>query len=105
MNNPSIENIYKKIGLNIKRARERKNPYVTQEKLSKSIKMSRTSIVNIEQGYQRVLLHTLYEIASFLNIHISELLPDINENETIEIIKSSNNLSMESVNKAISSIR
>ncbi|MCI0393111.1 MAG: helix-turn-helix domain-containing protein [Acidobacteria bacterium] len=54
----------------------------TKRKLSKAAlgrrlqpELSRASIANIESGKQRVLVHTLIEIANALDVELSELIP------------------------------
>jgi DNA-binding XRE family transcriptional regulator len=49
---------------------------VTQEALSKSVGLSRTSIVNIEKGRQPVQLHLVGKMASSLGIAAAMLIPD-----------------------------
>lgn len=46
-----------------------------QETLSKHLNLSRTSIINIEKGRQRISLEQAWMAASVLDITISELLP------------------------------
>jgi transcriptional regulator with XRE-family HTH domain len=64
---------YKEIGRRIRD--ERKALGFTQYGLAKKIGMPRTAIVQIEAGRQRLLLHTLYDIAHTLGIPVKELLP------------------------------
>jgi transcriptional regulator with XRE-family HTH domain len=54
----------------------------TKKKMSKAAlgrrlqpELSRASIANIESGKQRVLVHTLVEIANALEVEVSELIP------------------------------
>jgi transcriptional regulator with XRE-family HTH domain len=69
----SEEEIYKQLGQSIKSEREKAK--VTQEELAQRIGLKRTSITNIEGGRQKVQLHTLYSIASVLNVLPERLLP------------------------------
>jgi hypothetical protein len=39
--------------------------------------MSRTSVTNIERGRQKMLLHTLWDIAGAVGVEASELLPKV----------------------------
>lgn len=64
---------YKKIGQNIRKHRLRSG--ITQELFAKSIGLSRTSVVNIEVGRQRFMVHALEEIASVLSTKAWRLLP------------------------------
>jgi transcriptional regulator with XRE-family HTH domain len=67
-----IEKIYIHIGKQIKAARNAKN--IKQEDLAKMVGLSRTSIVNIEKGRQRLLIHTLVDIGNALSVDIGALL-------------------------------
>lgn len=67
--------VYEKLGRLVKAARI--NAGLTQEDLASIISVSRTSISNIEAGRQKILLHTLYEIALGLGVDYRDLLPDI----------------------------
>ncbi len=69
----SSQKLYETIGSLIK---DRRNILkITQEELARQVKLTRTSITNIEQGKQRFGVHTLFEIASALKLHPSALLP------------------------------
>jgi transcriptional regulator with XRE-family HTH domain len=63
---------YLRLGELIRDARKRVG--FTQEDLAKFIGLKRTSLVNIEQGEQRIQLHALIEIAVHLKIEPAELL-------------------------------
>lgn len=67
------EEFYREVGRRI--ATKRRDQNKTQEILANSVGLSRTSLVNIEKGAQRVLAHTMYEIASELRVPLTELLP------------------------------
>lgn len=67
------EIFYSIVGQNISRFRQDKN--LTQEKLAKAVHLDRTSISNIEQGRQKILLHFLFEIAEALDVNPTQLLP------------------------------
>ena len=47
---------------------------LTQSQLATAISLSRTSITNIENGRQKVLVHTLVEIASALDVRVGDIL-------------------------------
>jgi transcriptional regulator with XRE-family HTH domain len=64
---------YQMFGSRVRALREKND--VTQEELGRRIDLSRTSIVNIEKGRQRVLLHQIVEIAGALDAKPAELLP------------------------------
>ena len=52
---------------------------LTQDELARRVALTRTSITNIEKGRQRVMLHTLAQIAEALGTTVSKLLPDRKE--------------------------
>ena len=56
---------------------------MTQEALATKTKLTRTSIINIEKGRQQLLLHTLLDIATALQVSPIELIP---EQESIETV-------------------
>lgn len=70
-----IERVYKSIGRQIARFRESRD--LTQGELGEQIspKLTRAAISNIEAGRQRLLVHTLIEIARVLQVAPQELLP------------------------------
>lgn len=72
---PQINNLYWQIGQNVRSAR--KNVGKTQSELAKALKLKRTSLTNIEQGKQRIQLHTLYAIARSLDRPITDFLPPL----------------------------
>jgi transcriptional regulator with XRE-family HTH domain len=65
--------IYKDIGAII-RAR-RKALKLTQDKLSKKLRISRGALANIETGRQNILVHQLYNYATELGLTVNDLLP------------------------------
>lgn len=77
MEKHQIETLYKEIGKRIRETRELKN--INQEELANSIGLSRTSITNIEKGRQKLLVHTLINIAKELSIDVETLLPSYKE--------------------------
>lgn len=75
------ELIYPEVG---RRLLEIRKGRFTQEQLSEAlaergVQLKRASIANIEKGKQRVMLHTLYEIAEVLKVDVAKLLPTIAE--------------------------
>ena len=56
---------YAAVGQRIANRRDRR---MTQEVLATRAKLTRTSIINIEKGRQQILLHTLVDIATALNV-------------------------------------
>jgi transcriptional regulator with XRE-family HTH domain len=73
LNEEQQDKLYCMLGEIIKQKRQEKK--LNQEDLAKQVALSRVSIVNIEKGIQKVQIHTLLEIASFLNFSIDELIP------------------------------
>lgn len=69
------EDLYKAVGQRIRRIREERR--LTQAELAELVSLTRTSITNIEQGRQKLLLHTLYDIAAALTVKASDLLPEV----------------------------
>lgn len=67
---------YEEVGRRIRHARKRREPPLTQEGLAKLVTLTRTSITNVEKGRQRLLLHTLADIAAVLQVDASTLLPE-----------------------------
>jgi len=63
---------YTEVGRRIHRARRGR---MTQEQLANSVRLTRTSITNIERGRQKLLLHTLADIAEALRVEPASLLP------------------------------
>ncbi len=70
-----IEPFYKDLGANIHDAREERE--MTQAQLGQVLNppATRASIANIENGKQRVLVHTLVQLAKVLDVEIGRLLP------------------------------
>ena len=67
--------IYRVVGKRIRQARIKAN--MTQEMLSKKVGLGRTSITNIEDGQQKIRLHTLFAIAKALDLTTQELIEDV----------------------------
>lgn len=70
-----IEEIYPLIGMRIQQLRARRQ--FTQEQLGAWLQppVTRASIANIETGKQRLLVHTLLQVAHTLDVPAEELLP------------------------------
>lgn len=50
---------------------------LTQEQVAKALALSRTSIVNIEKGRQRLIVFQLVRLASALRCEVVDLLPSV----------------------------
>lgn len=66
---------YKLLGANIRSIREEKN--FKQDALAAHLGFTRISISNIETGKQKIQLHSLLELADFLNTPLIEMLPTL----------------------------
>jgi transcriptional regulator with XRE-family HTH domain len=71
--------LYKDFGRLVRDHRRRVR--VTQSQLGERIGLSRTSITNIEQGRQKVLLHQIFALAESLEIRPEALLPAVTPSE------------------------
>lgn len=69
-----VEDLWMYIGARIKECRN--DAGIPQESLADKLKLSRTSIVNLEAGNQQSPLHVLYNCALALGISLSDLLPE-----------------------------
>ena len=67
--------LYADIGNRIRERREELG--LTQQALASMVELSRTSITNIEQGRQKLLVNTLFDVAGALEISIEDLLPKV----------------------------
>ena len=72
-----MEWMYPRIGRRIRNLRDTHN--LTQAQLAEQVDLSRTSIVNIEQGRQKVMIHTLYRLADVFGVPVTSLLPAFDE--------------------------
>ena len=68
-----INALYSEIGRRIQSHRSQRG--ITQADLAQRVSLTRTSITNIEGGKQSILVHTVYAIASALEVELSDLLP------------------------------
>jgi len=71
--------LYKAVGRNIRTARERSEPKLSQAKLAKRLGISRVSVVNIEAGRQHAPLSLLWQIAEIFETELALLIPRKNE--------------------------
>lgn len=68
-----LDAFYQEVGRLVRSARNQAG--LTQDILAERVALSRTSVTNIERGRQKMLLHTLRDIAEAVGIEASELLP------------------------------
>lgn len=71
------DEINKRFGRRLAQCRKRAG--LSQEKLAKALKLTRTSITNIEHGRQPIQLPTLYVIAEALNLEPTDLMPGLSK--------------------------
>jgi transcriptional regulator with XRE-family HTH domain len=57
----------------------RRRAHMTQEDLANRVRLTRTSITNIEKGKQNVSIRMLYDLAAALKKRPEELLPPLEE--------------------------
>lgn len=78
MGRPALLNdqvaFYAEVGRRVRHARERAG--LTQDALAGRVSLSRTSVTNIEKGRQKVLLHTLCNLADALGVTPDVLMPE-----------------------------
>jgi len=68
------EDFYQEVGRRVKSARKARS--LTQQALASLVSLTRTSITNIEKGRQKILLHTLADLAMALHVEYAALLPE-----------------------------
>lgn len=67
------------IELGVRIASNRTKKSISQEVLADFLKLSRSSVANIEKGRQKPSVIALALIANFLKVDVSELLPSISD--------------------------
>lgn len=75
--------VYRVVGERIRDERKRQN--ITQDELAREIGLTRTSITNVENGRQKLLLHTLFQIANYLGTSPVRLLPGCDADTPIRL--------------------
>ena len=76
------EKFYEEVGQLI--IKERLNAGVKQEDLANFLELSRASVVNIEKGRQRPSTFLLINIAKYLKIDFTKLIPSVNSKEMVD---------------------
>lgn len=71
--------LYQTVGRRVREAR--KTSKLTQEELASRVNMTRTSVTNIEKGRQKLLLHTLFDLAAAMKIQVVQLIPESAEHK------------------------
>ena len=67
------QDFYRDVGQRVRNARKKSG--MTQQSLASKVFLSRASITNLEMGRQKLMLHTLVEIASELRVAPDDLIP------------------------------
>jgi DNA-binding XRE family transcriptional regulator len=67
-----IQPIYKELGTILMLWRHENN--VTQEETGNFLDLTRASVANIEAGRQRIMLHTLIDLATLMSMEPADLL-------------------------------
>ena len=65
--------LYSQIGKRVRELRQKKQ--LSQTRLAEIVGLKRTSITNIEKGRQKILVHTLWDLAEALSVNPKDLLP------------------------------
>lgn len=65
--------LYAQIGKRIRELRQKKE--LSQTRLAEIVGLKRTSITNIEKGRQKLLVHTLWDLAEALSVSAKDILP------------------------------
>ena len=81
---PKNDAVYANFGALLRGCRSRSG--LTQAELAEKVKISRTSVTNIECGRQQVVLHQLLDFADALGVEPSELIPETNSNVPVDLI-------------------
>lgn len=74
MDKKEQEKLYKLLGENVRKHRSRLG--LTQGQLADKIELTRTSVVNIEQGKQHTPLHLLLTMTEVFSITLETLIPN-----------------------------
>lgn len=77
LTNEKLDALYERLGELIKTAREQAD--IKQELLADYLDLSRVSISNIEKGKQKIQIHTLLELAKYLQKDITTFLYPLND--------------------------
>ena len=67
--------LYKYVGEKIKRLRLKNN--MTQDELLEKTGLTRTTLMNLEEGYQKTPIHILYDICEVIGAEPTQVLPTL----------------------------
>ena len=70
---PEPSSFYIELGRRVRLHREAAE--LSQEQLAKHLRLTRSSVANLEAGQQRISAETLVEVALALGVELAELLP------------------------------
>lgn len=73
MTEQQINALYRIIGARIREAREKN--HINHDQLAQKVGISRSSVVNIEKGRQRLPLHLMWDIADELGVEPYNFIP------------------------------
>ncbi len=96
---------YAEVGRRIRQTREERG--LTQEALAELVSLTRTSITNIEKGRQKILAHTLVDLATALRVAPATLLPESSttaDSELDELLKERSRAEQDWIKAAIGSL-
>ncbi len=89
----SAVSLYRHVGKRVEEFRVKKK--LTQARLAEIVSLSRTSITNIESGRQKLLVHTLWDIARVLGVRPADFFPSESEMKDAASVKPKGKLSPE----------
>lgn len=77
------KNIYKRLGTNLRKIRKAKK--ITQEELGKVIGVSKTAVVNYENGIRKIPLESVVKLCDFYDVSLDRMI-EIKVSEDIAIV-------------------
>jgi transcriptional regulator with XRE-family HTH domain len=91
-----VEPFYTEVGRRIRDHRNKAG--ITQERLGSLLSppTTRVSVANIEGGNQRILSHTLVQLAAALNVEVTDILP---QNPDSSVASNSSQIAVELMTK------
>jgi transcriptional regulator with XRE-family HTH domain len=98
VNEKQQQRLYQLLGENVKKYRNQNG--LTQEQLANEIDLTRTSVVNIEQGRQHPPLHLLLQIAKVLDISLETLIPKEAEFSSAKLLDDSSLIGVKEEDKS-----
>ena len=94
----AVDRFYREFGSRMRDARAAAG--MSQEALGAAISLNRTSIINIEKGRQRILMHQLPVLARVLHTTVEVLLPDAPEVDVLHGLSGADREAIEAVRRA-----